>query len=185
MQQYEQQRTLACTATASLDVVRGATDGQLHVIKRVRFIPCRSKEEQMALAYAVQEARLLMHLRHPNIVRARDFFIEAESHCLVLEFCECGDLKQRIDAAAQERRSLDPGAVLGWIWGIANAAKHFHREGVVHRDLKPANIFLVAHGGRPEDVRVGDFGAARQIHAGQGAIRAKPTGTKNYMVRAH
>jgi serine/threonine protein kinase len=136
----------------------------------------------MALAYAVQEARLLMQLRHPNIVHAKDFFTEGEDHCIVLAYCGSGDLKQQIDAAANARRALEPTSILGWMAGIASAAKHFHREGVIHRDLKPANVFLTALDGRPGDVRVGDFGSARQLHTGEGSIRAKLTGTKHYMV---
>ena len=136
----------------------------------------------MALAYAVQEARLLMQLRHPNIVHAKDFFTEGEDHCIVLAYCGSGDLKQQIDAAANARRALEPTSILGWMAGVASAAKHFHREGVIHRDLKPANVFLMALGGRPGDVRVGDFGSARQLHSGEGSIRAKLTGTKHYMV---
>ena len=102
MQQYEEHSRLASTASSTLSLVRGVDDGQLAVVKRVRCIPCKSKEEQMALAYAVQEARLLMHLRHPNIVRAKDFFTDGENHCIVLEYCAGGDLKQQIDKAAQK-----------------------------------------------------------------------------------
>lgn len=183
MQQYAEESSLAITAASSLSIVRGLNDGQLHVMKRVRCIPCKTKEEQMALAYAVQEARLLMLVRHPNIVCAKDFFTEGEHHCIVLEYCSAGDLKQQIDAAASARKGLEAKSVLGWIEGIASAAAHFHAQGVLHRDLKPANVFLMALDGRHGDVRVGDFGAARQLHTGQASIRSKLTGTQHYMVR--
>jgi serine/threonine protein kinase len=169
-------------AARPTDVVKGASDDQLYVIKRVRCIPCKTKEEQLALAYAVQESRLLMQLRHPNIVRVKDFFTEGEDHCIVLAYCAGGDLKQQIDAAANGRRGLEPASILGWMAGIASAAHYFHRDGVVHRDLKPANVFLTALDGRAGDVRVGDFGSARLLHSGQGSIRAKLTGSKHYMV---
>jgi len=183
MQQYAEEATLSDTAGSRLSVVKGLNDGQRHVVKRVRCIPCKTKEQQMALAYAVQESRLLMQMRHPNILRAQDFFTEGAHYCIVLEYCAGGDLKQQIDAAASARTCLAASSVLGWIEGIASAAKYFHVLGVLHRDLKPANILLTALAGRPADVRVGDFGAARQIRTGQGSIQAKPTGTRQYMVR--
>ena len=101
---------------------------------------------------------------------------------MVLEYCSGGDLKQQIDAAAYARRGLEPKSILGWMAGIASAALHFHQHGVIHRDLKPSNIFLTALDGRLDDVRVGDFGAARQMHRSQTSVRAKPTGTLQYMV---
>jgi serine/threonine protein kinase len=184
MQQYEEQGLLSSAAQSTVVLARGAADGRLYAVKRVRCIPCASKEAQMALAYAVQEARLLMQVRHPNVVRAVDFFIEGRDHSLVLEYCRCGDLDQQIRAAAQRPAEgrIGPASILGWMAGIASAAEHIHAKAVIHRDLKPANVFLQALDGLPSDVRVGDLGAARQLHAGQDLICAKLTGTKAYMV---
>ena len=66
MQQYEEQSSMV-GGVASLSLARGARDGELYVIKRVRCFPCKTKEERMAMAYGVQEARLMMLLQHPNI----------------------------------------------------------------------------------------------------------------------
>jgi serine/threonine-protein kinase len=187
MQQYAEQATvLARTASSTVSLVRGTGDGQLYVVKRVRCIPCVSLEDQMALAYAVQEARLLVEARHPNIVRAVDFFIEGKHHALVLEYCHCGDLEQQIRAAAAQQPaagSIRPAHILRWMVGLVSAVEHIHEQGVIHRDIKPANVFLRALDGLPTDIALGDLGAARRLHAGQDLITAKLTGTKCYTVR--
>lgn len=139
----------------------------------------------MALAYAVQEARLLIEARHPNIVQAVDFFIEGKHHVLVLEYCQCGDLDQQIRTAVRQpaTATFRPAHVLGWMAGLTSAAQHIHEHGVIHRDIKPANVFLKALNGRPADVTLGDLGAARRLHAGEDFINTKLTGTRSYMVR--
>ena len=123
-----------------------------------------------------------MLLQHPNILKAKDFFVEGVHHCTVLEYCLGGDLQQQIDNAVAAQRAIEPVSVFNWIAGTACAVQHFHLAGVIHRDLKPANILLAGRDGRPEDIRVADFGCARQLHHGQETIQTKLAGTKHYMV---
>ena len=188
MQGYTEDAVLAHGWHSRLIAVTGDGDGRQYALKQVRCVPARTREEQLALAYAVQEARLLvMALKHPNIVRAHDFFVQDGAHCLVLELCAGGDLQGRIDAAVPScsRRAVElmPATTFGWIVGIANAAAYFHLHGVIHRDLKPANILLASQTGTAEDVRVCDFGSARILHRhrGQDDVTTKPTGTRHYM----
>jgi eukaryotic-like serine/threonine-protein kinase len=62
---------------------------------------------------------------------------------------------------------------------VAEALDYAHGRGVIHRDLKPANIFLL--GGRPEAVRVLDFGLARTTPSPSLTATGLAVGTPGYM----
>src|SRR5262249_8152448 len=46
---------------------------------------------------------------------------------------------------------------------LADAVHHAHERGVVHRDLKPENLLLVEHRGKPDVLKVLDFGIAKIV----------------------
>ena len=58
-----------------------------------------------------------------------------------------------------------------------------HAVGVVHRDLKPSNIFLDRNGGRPNFVKILDFGIAKLTLDGRTPLTAHASvmGTPGYM----
>jgi len=49
---------------------------------------------------------------------------------------------------------------------IASAVSAAHARDIVHRDLKPANVLLVERNGRPDHVKVVDFGISKFNAAG-------------------
>ena len=58
---------------------------------------------------ALQEAKLLADLRHPNIVACVESFVDKKSKklCIVQEYCAGGDVHQRLrDTKARYRRGM-------------------------------------------------------------------------------
>ena len=59
------------------------------------------------------------------------------------------------------------------------AVDYLHRNGVVHRDLKPSNILYADDSGRPESIRIIDFGFAKQLRDENGLLMT-PCYTAHY-----
>eukprot|EP00929_Paragymnodinium_shiwhaense_P109747 TRINITY_DN7625_c0_g1_i1.p1 TRINITY_DN7625_c0_g1~~TRINITY_DN7625_c0_g1_i1.p1 ORF type:complete len:1111 (-),score=315.09 TRINITY_DN7625_c0_g1_i1:211-3543(-) len=114
---------------------------------------------------AKSEARLLSTLKHPYIVRYRESFTEQAAagngawFCIVMDFCEGGDLTAQIEKAKAKAAKMPETRVLRWITQAILALKYLHDKHTLHRDLKPSNLFLTGTG----DLRMGDFGIAKVL----------------------
>ena len=110
------------------------------------------------------EARAANAIRHPNIIEVIDvgFLPGSERPYLVMEFLEGETLGQRLTRA----RFLEAPVAVEIACQTAGALAAAHARGVIHRDLKPDNLFLMPppSEGRPETVKVVDFGIAK-LHA--------------------
>ncbi|KAL6541920.1 Calcium-dependent protein kinase 10 [Orobanche gracilis] len=90
---------------------------------------------------------------HVNIVRLRATYEDSEAVHLVMEFCEGGELFDRIVA----RGHYSERAAAGVAKTIAEVVRMCHQNGVMHRDLKPEN-FLFANKKENSALKVIDFG---------------------------
>ena len=128
----------------------------------------------------LDEARTVARLGHENVIdifyggRSPDGFV-----FLAMEYLEGVDLAHvlRGDGALPWQRAR------GILLQIAAALGAVHQHGIVHRDIKPGNVFLIDRDGRPDFVKVLDFGVATVAagagvtDTGQGAV----SGTPEYM----
>lgn len=120
------------------------------------------RRHEPAAARFLQEALLLSRLRHPGIVAFRALGqLPGGGHFLVTDLIEGTDLARRLSAGP-----VSVGEAARWVSEAADAIQHAHEQGVVHCDLKPSNLLLDAAG----RVRVTDFGLARSLADGGGAV---------------
>jgi serine/threonine protein kinase len=110
-----------------------------------------------ALELFDREAKILMRLDHPNVVKVLDTFVEVERNYLVLEYANGADLRQLI----KQNGPQSEAEVLDWAIQIAITLRYLHdREvPVIHRDLTPDNIVLKNDG----QIVIVDFGAANEF----------------------
>lgn len=134
-------------------LVKGIKDGTQYVIKiiNVSRMPTKEREE------ARKEVSVLAQMKHPNIVSYIDSFEESGNLCIVMDYCDGGDLYTKIHST----RGIghDEDQIIDWFVQITLALKHVHDRKILHRDLKTQNIFLTKNG----TVKLGDFGVAKVL----------------------
>jgi serine/threonine protein kinase len=108
-----------------------------------------------------REAVILASLRHPNLPRVSDHFIEDDIHYLVMDFVEGDDLRQRMDRLGK----LSEETVILYGAAICEALTHLHTRTppILHRDIKPGNVKLTPDG----RIVLVDFGLAKVMHGSQ------------------
>lgn len=122
-------------------------------------------ETPAALGRFRREARALLSLEHPGIVRVTDVVAEgAKVTAIVMDLLQGETLRDRL----LRDGPLPPGEGARILGSVATAIAFAHTQGVLHRDLKPENVFLCTEGAR---VVVLDFGLARWLEAEGAAPR--------------
>ncbi|CAJ1334300.1 unnamed protein product [Effrenium voratum] len=125
---------------------------------------------------ALQEGQLLASLKHPYVVRYRESFTESGWFCLLMDYCEGGDLTKQIDNARRKRQNIPEEQVLRWFTQAVLALKYIHERHVLHRDLKPGNFFISKAG----CLKMGDFGIAKVLSCTLACARTQ-IGTPYYL----
>jgi eukaryotic-like serine/threonine-protein kinase len=100
------------------------------------------------------EARMIAHLNHPNIVRLIDFGVSDSRNTpyLIMEYAPNGTLRQR-----HPRGEVVPiERVVQYVRNIAAALQYAHAQKVIHRDVKPENMLIAAN----QEILLADFGIA-------------------------
>lgn len=118
---------------------------------------------QEALRMFEEEAKVLLNLRHENIVRALDFFHHdgIGTAYLVMQFEPGYSLGSHLDLQRPGR--LNERELLKILDPLLNGLEAVHQMKYLHRDLKPSNIYIT-QGNKPILL---DFGAARQVVVGR------------------
>jgi hypothetical protein len=117
------------------------------------------------------ELKLMMSLRHPNILSCFGAVLQETLAGYLMEFASNGDLLDyvtRSNASLAERKRLLAEA--------ASALVFVHSHNIIHRDIKAENI-LVSEDRR---AKLMDFGVSRAIKTTDATKTAK-VGTSNYM----
>jgi serine/threonine protein kinase len=100
-----------------------------------------------------REARILIGLKHPNIVEVFDAGIDGKFLYMTMELLDGRNLRQVL----VEQRRLEIVEALEMFTQIASAMAHAHAKGAIHRDLKPDNVVIRPH----NTVKVIDFGIGK------------------------
>jgi serine/threonine-protein kinase len=133
-----------------------------------------------------QEARSASRIGHENIVDVTDFGTTPQGGVFfVMEYLQGEDLA---DVLRRERLvTVERGIPI--MIQVCRALAAAHAKGIIHRDLKPENIYLIEKNGRPDFVKILDFGIAKisEVDDGTGVEGRRLTktgmifGTPEYM----
>ncbi len=162
-ERWEVLAPLGAGAMGSVVHGRDSVSGRAVAIKRLLDVRHAARFEI--------EARLLMRLAHPRVVRVLDAFSAGAERYLVMELVEGDDLRTRVVAHGG---GLPCAEATTRIVEVCEALEYIHDAHVVHRDVKPSNVVV-----GPAGAVLVDFGIARDL-ADRG-LSTQAIGTPLYM----
>lgn len=120
---------------------------------------------------ALREARATARVNHPAVVSLYEIVSEPGRIYMISELVHGETLDELIDS--QTMSDNDIGRIG---YGLCEALRSAHAEGVVHRDVKPANVIVTqawldgADGWRSQPAKLMDFGIASILDGGEGGL---------------
>jgi WD40 repeat protein len=123
-----------------------------------------------------RDARIVAHLRHPNIVPLHETGEHGGLRYIDMELIDGETLERRLEGRPGRPLACREAAEL--VRQLAAALDYAHQAGVVHRDVKPANILLDRRG----EPQLTDFSLARRVGGEQSlTLPGQILGTPAYM----
>ena len=119
------------------------------------------------------EARAVANLSSANIVSVFDQGVDRGRPYIVMEYIEGTNLK----AVLVQQGALPPDKAVRLLEDIVSGVAVAHAAGIVHRDIKPENVLISRSG----DVKVTDFGLARQSDAPTMTVADGVLGSLSYV----
>lgn len=146
--------------------------GRRVALKVLRSEACR-RPDRLAMFRA--EARALASIRSPFIVELYDFAELGDGRAMfAMEL-----LRGRTLRSALAHGPIELSHAIAVLRQICKGLTAAHAAGILHRDVKPENIFLTTVDGRPDCVRLLDFGVSA-IMSEHGRVRGRVAGTPWY-----
>ncbi|CAH0586901.1 unnamed protein product [Chrysodeixis includens] len=167
---FDEYRLMGELGTGSFSVVRLCE----HKTSRVQFAVKIMDKMQYDPREEIEI--LLRYSQHPHIITLRGVYEEAGRILAVTELCRGGELLEHIT----QRRYLPEHEAAPILRNVLHAIHYLHRHTVVHRDIKPSNILFATADKLPEDIRLVDFGLAKQLRAENGLLMT-PCYTANFV----
>jgi len=151
---YELIRELGQRGVAAVYLARHRDSGKLVAIKAIQ---ARYLDDADALQRFAREARTVVGLNHPNIVRTESIEQFGDrAIAIIMEYVAGGTVRDRL----REYGAFSAEDAERVLRDVATALGYAHRHGIVHRDVRPENVFLEKSTGR---ALLADFGIARRI----------------------
>ncbi|XP_076090427.1 serine/threonine-protein kinase Nek4-like isoform X2 [Mytilus galloprovincialis] len=168
------------------------TFGQVYLVTRTDQIPSRTGSFQPT-NYAMKVINLsrangrekelldretqilsdLKRFKHQNIVEYVECFRQGDSAYIIMEYCERGTLYEYI----RQNKVVSEYMFVEFVRQMASGLEFLHSKNVLHRDVKSKNILLTAH----NDVKIADFGVAREIPVAAPGNMSVFIGSPQYM----
>ena len=141
-----------------MGVVYRAHDERLQRNVALKFLGTMPSVSSASHERALQEARAISALNHPNICTVYEVGETEGAPYIAMEYVEGRPLSLEIPSVGM---SLDQVERYGM--QLADALAHAHSRGIIHRDLKAANVIITTTG----RAKVLDFGLSRRLVDGK------------------
>ena len=163
--------------SGAMSIVHAAEDMRLSRQVALKFV--RHEDTGIWTERLFREAKAAARANHPAVVTVFGFGSDPDTGLdyVVMERLLGEDLAARLSREVR----LPPQVVARLGVDLADALAHVHEAGVIHRDLKPANVFLAQRGLRKDELKLLDFGIARQLDMQTLTATGQIVGTIAYM----
>ncbi|ETK35710.1 serine/threonine-protein kinase [Microbispora sp. ATCC PTA-5024] len=162
---YREVRELGAGGAGRVVLATYSTTGAYVAIKYLRD---ELRADPRFLSGFRREARVMVELNDPNIVRLYEYVESRDGAAIVMELVDGVPLRRIL----AEHGSTSPEAALVVLKGSLAGLSVAHASGIVHRDYKPENVLIQADG----TSKLSDFGIATPSGAPD-----SPAGTPPYM----
>jgi serine/threonine-protein kinase len=165
-------------SAAEVYKVRNAKSNELFALKVL------SAEDDETAERTYREGQIQKQLKHPNIARVHEVFLNRRDVGLLMELIDGPSLEEVL--AAGHKFTLEDA--LQFFQQLLSGMESAHKAGVIHRDLKPSNVLIYdkpagASGGGGIQAKIIDFGQARADDVGAGprmTVMGAQLGTAGY-----
>ncbi|GAA4564648.1 serine/threonine-protein kinase [Planotetraspora kaengkrachanensis] len=162
---YREVRELGAGGAGRVVLATYSTTGAYVAIK---YLHDRLRGDPRFLRGFRQEARIMVELNDPAIVRLYEYVETRHGAAIVMELVDGVPLRRILS----EHGATSPEAALVVLKGSLTGLSLAHASGIVHRDYKPENVLVQADG----TSKLSDFGIATP-----GTEPGVPAGTPPYM----
>ncbi|MER5319895.1 serine/threonine-protein kinase [Streptosporangium roseum] len=162
---YHEVRELGAGGSGRVVLATYASTGAYVAIK---YLNAAMRDDPWFVARFREEARVMVELRDPNIVRFYEYYEDVLEAAIVMELVDGVALRRILSGHG----STSPEAALVVLKGSLTGLASAHAAGIAHRDYKPENVLVQADG----TSKLADFGIAARI-----GEPGTPSGTPSYM----
>lgn len=140
---------------------RHRTTGQVRALKKIDTTELNPR----AIA---TEIALMKLLKHENVVRCHEVFLEAQFVSIVIDIFAGGDLIDGLNKHKRLRNHIEDAQLAQIVRQMVAAIVHVHSLRIVHRDIKGENFLLDRPDlGDPDCcIALADFGTATRMEQG-------------------
>lgn len=164
---YGNYKVLYMVGAGTFARVYRATHRDTRRDRAVKVLRKRYADDPVTTEQFLREARMVMPLRHPNIVPVYEVLEERRRPFMVMDFVEGQNLRDFIKV----RERLDLDVSLRLLADMLAALHYAAARGVTHRDMKLSNVLITSRG----RAKLVDFGlAAISADMSEEAIAAAP-----------
>ena len=170
IEDYELGDVIGVGTVGTIYLAVSRSTGERVAIKKLHPGVC---QDPLIRARFQREVVIMERLRHPNIIRSYGGGNDNGQLYYVMELIDGGTVKNLLQMKGAFRWPI----VVEIGRQVCSALQFAHNHGVIHRDLKPGNLFLT----RGAEVKLGDFGIARDLRGSDITSSGMTVGTHAYM----
>lgn len=183
--QYELYEEIASGGMATVRFGRFVNELGLGRLVAVKCLHPGFATDEAFTSLLVDEAKLALRVKHPNVVPVLDVLARGDEAFLVMDYVHGVSLSELMKRLAEDGVGMPPRIASAIICDVLEGIHAAHEatsvEGtpldIVHRDVSPQNVLVDADG----VARVFDFGVARAVGRAQNTSDGVVKGKTSYM----